>query len=404
MPVVDAADYGLSPAASASDNGAAMSAAAAAAGRGGGVVVSTGGPFPLSGAQLLSRVTVDLGTATFVHPDGNTSTHMFRSKVGTTTASGSASGTTITVADASDAVVGGGCAIEGAGHTYDGNAMVLYTTVVSVSGTTVTVADALQATVTGATCTFGAVGVSVVGGTLDGSRTDGVLGNQPFPIILDHAVGCQLVGQTITSGQHGAVMLRNGSVDNDIVELAASDCGQPSEGLGAIVWMFRGAQRNTLARSTLGGSSFHGVVIDDRTTGFSVYDGPCDGNRVTRTSVTLPRYADNYGVLVNGSSHNQIVATDVTGPRVGFSAVGGGQGVERTVTNNRVVASKASGCRYGVSMGGESNVVEDTYTPDCDTGTNDTGTSNVFVRSGTDAGADMTAARAARHLHTSLSL
>lgn len=382
--MVAASDYGLSAENTAADNGDALTAAASAAGSGGAVTVAAG-TYDCIGAVLPTRITLSLAdSATLRHPDGTTGTAVVRTSRTDVTGTGTADSHQIVLSDVSGVEVGVPVMVYGAGPLLDGSHKVLYTYVAELSGTTAVLVDPLQADVTDATVTVGTQSVVIEGGTIDGRRQATDQGSNPHPILFQTVRNGRVDGTAIHSGDHAAVFMRQGCIGCVVDGADLSDCGQPDASLGALVWMFQGCRENVVRSSTLGGDSYHGVVIDDRSTGDEDETGQCDDNRVERTTITLPRYSGNSGLVVNGSRGNKFRAVDVSGSQSGGSVVTG-QGSSRDVTQNVFGGCTFDDHLIGVMLDEDGNTVDSCEFTNCGTDVDDRSGSNTVLTGSTVA-------------------
>lgn len=350
---MNATDYGFSGSASPSQNGGALSAAAALAGEGHTVTIPPGA-YTLIGATIPRGVTLDIAAGAVVTSgDITSSTPTISNKTYTNTGTITAGSATLTLGSASPALyVGDIVAISGAGGTFDGTAMAHMSQVVSIVGTTVTLSEPAVTSATSATVTHGASNVVITGGgVIDGNYTVGDTLLVRSPIMFQFANNCTSdvavrnapwIGVYVTSGS------RNCDVSGSFTSIGNQ--GNGGNLIGSAVWFFGGV-RNSRAHDIITTNCTYAVIIDDRSSSQSQYDGTSDYNTVEDVTATG---GAGGGVVIEGCSYNTVRHIDVDGGAFGLAVVQSLQGSTqfRGAINNSVTASTARNCTIGLKLNG----------------------------------------------------
>lgn len=363
MATVSAATFGLSGAATAARNGAAIFTASLAAGEGGTVTVPSGS-FACIGAALHRGVTLSLDESATLVGDPSTDTPVVTNWRFTTTGSITQWSTSLVVAQSVLIGVGDIVTVVGAGGTFDGQTKALHSRAIAVNGKTITLADEAVSTAAGQAVTAGASRIAITGGTFDGDKgeTDGP---NLSPIYLEQCYGATIDGVTVVDGDHGGVWFGRGCRSCTLSDSTITDCGRPADNLGSGVWVFAGGQDITISGNTITGG-YHGITLDDRTTGANVNDAPVRGCTISDNTISG---CDQDGVAIEGASENTISGNTISGCARGVAIGNSGQGSAelRQSSSNTVTNNEITSCGTGVRLAGvRSSQSGNTFTS-CDT-------------------------------------
>lgn len=202
----------------------------------------------------------------------------------------------------------------------------------------------------------GSVGMKITGLTLDGNRKDtGAEKTSPFPVLYDQAYGAVITGTTIRNADDGAIRFDRGTQASTVSDNVLVDTGSPSMNIGAAVWVFRGSSSNIVSNNYIGGRSYSGVYIDDRTIQSTEWDADARNNVMENNTIRLPRMLDNDGIGILGSSDNVVRSNVVSGSVHGIRVYTGGQGPRPETARNLVEANEVADHRFGIWVDGSDN-------------------------------------------------
>jgi parallel beta-helix repeat protein len=238
-------------------------------------------------------------------------------------------------------------------------AQFLYAKIVSVSGKTVTLDTPSSSTLRYANMYVGIVNPAITGLVLDGNKPAG--GTTTIPSVVEYSLArsASITNNTITKGAHGGVMLNRGTSDSSITGNVLSDNGDPAHSTGAAIWLYQGAMRNVVQNNQIDGDSYSGVIVDNRTTNSSEWDGASNNNTITQNVVHLPALSWNSGIQVEDSIGNTIRDNTVSSPFYGVSVSGSFQGTTPPkAANNLVDANDLTGDQTGLLAGGVTNTFQ----------------------------------------------
>ncbi len=350
---MNAAEYGFSPSASPSANGGALSAAAALAGEGHTVTISPGA-YTLVGATIPRGVTLDVTAgAVITCGDPASSTPMISNQTYTTSGSITAGSTALTLSAASTALcVGDIVAVSGAGGTFDGPSMAHMSQVVSINGTAVVLLEPAVTSASNATVTHGASNVVITGdGVIDGDYTVGDTLLARSPIMFQFANNCRS-DVTVRNAPWIGVYVTRGSRNCDVSGTFTDIGNQGASGtnIGSAVWFFGGVKNNRAHDITTTRCTF-AVIVDDRSSGQSQYDGSADSNTIE--DVTALDGAGG-GVVVEGGSYNVVRRITVDGGNFGVALERSLQGSTefRPATGNSATDCTIENCDIGLKLNG----------------------------------------------------
>ena len=269
-------------------------------------------------------------------------------------------------------------------------AATMYAEVVSVSPSGAVLDRPASATVSGVEVRIGSVGMLVQGLTIDGSRpTGGSPATNPMPLDYRLARWATIRGSTFVAGDHGGISFDMGTRDSTIEDSELLNNGDAGHSLGAGVWLFRGASRNTVRNNRIVGSGPIGVMIDDRTVSSSEFDAPSNANAIVANTIDVPYSENDYvniGVLIDSSSANRVVDNDVSNARTGIGVIKTRQAsVRRDARHNVVEGNRFTLNQVGIFVTGSrndfiKNVVQPTREPYVDNGYANRFVDNVIMR------------------------
>lgn len=231
----------------------------------------------------------------------------------------------------------------------------------------------------------GALDLGVVGLTLDGNRSASPSQDQnTFLVRYLSARWATIRGNDLLDGDHGGIILSQGTADSRIVDNDLRDHGDPENKLGSAVWLFRGAERNVVVANRIGGANFLGITMDDRSTASSDWDLPVRDNVVMDNLLSFEsRLAGNSAILIEGGRSNVVDDNIVFNATYGVS-VRQGQGFPPDPARMNVIRrNQISQVQTGLWVSGnlnlfEANLLEDTSNPVIDEGRNNTFADNVI--------------------------
>jgi parallel beta-helix repeat protein len=258
---------------------------------------------------------------------------------------------------------------------------VLYARVVSVSGYTVTLDKPAVQTVSRSDVFVGSINMTVRNLTLDGNKLPaGSPTTNPFPLQYRFARYVRIENNTIVRGDHGAISLESGTSDSTIQGNVLMDHGVPAAKLGSAIWLFGGATGNLVRDNTIGGATYLGVMIDDRSETSTEYDAPSDNNAVIHNQIDIPTATGNATVYVAGSDLNEIADNDLASSFDGISITRSTQGiVPEDSERNFVHDNRLKGHWRGFYVTGSSNRIERNALSGVVRAINDFGTANLFT-------------------------
>ena len=255
---------------------------------------------------------------------------------------------------------------------------VLYATVRSMTANTVTIDRPALSTVSNAKVFIGSVGMKITDLTLDGNRaSSGSSTATPFPVLYELASDAAVTGCTIRNGDDGAIEFAQGTTRSLIANNTLLDNGDPN-GRGAAVWLFQGANHNIVRDNTIGGDSYSGVYVDDRTVSSTEFDASSAANQIVDNSISIARSSANTAVGIFGSSSNIVRGNALDGTTYGVRIYTGGQSPVRAPTSGNLVADNTlDGHNVGIWVDGRnnhivSNALTDVRTPLIDEGSDNT--------------------------------
>jgi hypothetical protein len=207
--------------------------------------------------------------------------------------------------------------------THAAGAVIAYTwamlSEVLAVGATITLADTATLAVTNAPVLIGTVRPRVTGVHFDGNRpAGGPPGGTTLPV---NAAMVRWGVYDYTAERCGsALYLDRGTRDTEY-NIIAHDCSVPESDRGSVAVFFRRASRNK-GRVTITGGVWLGVLVDNRTTLATEWDGACDENEglVHIRAVKYTPWKTNLGMTITGSNRNifQIICSGV---RTGLTLV-----------------------------------------------------------------------------------
>ena len=258
---------------------------------------------------------------------------------------------------------------------------VLYATVSSIASNVITLDRVAVQGVTSSDVFVGSMNMAVRGLTLDGSRMATDSPNNPFPVNYELARGGVVEGCTIRNGDHGAVSLTRGTTESTVAGNTFLDNGQPSGRLGAGGWAFQAASNNTFANNTIGGDSFNGFFVDDRSQYSTEWDAPSDNNRVIGNRIEIPnKQYYNQGIFIAGGQGNLVEANEIRSSYIAVWIARSEQGLIPVATQGNVVRSnQVYGVDYGLYVSGSNNWFERNQLNNLPNPITDEGAGNQFI-------------------------
>jgi len=254
----------------------------------------------------------------------------------------------------------------------------LYARVQSVGDDTIELDRPAVRGVTYADVWVGSVNMSVRGLTLDGNRKSGGSPNNGLPLRYALARWLTIEGCTIQKGDHGAITLDQGTSDSFIVNNVMRDNGDRAANVGSAVWLYRGARGNVVRDNEIGGLSYDGISVDDRSGISTEWDGPGEENLIQANQIDIPPVTRNHAIFVAGSNRNEIADNDVRSTKRGIAIVKSTQGIiPGDSEGNLVRDNRLHGHAWGLHVTGsynafERNVITSTMRPVVDTGVGNT--------------------------------
>jgi hypothetical protein len=164
----------------------------------------------------------------------------------------------------------------------------LYAKIHSIVGKTVQLDRPAIKGVSNAHVWTGGVNMSLRGMTIDGKRpADPAPSNSLVSVRYDLARWVRVENNRFVKAAHGGITLDQGTSDSWIVNNVFMDNGNPRDGMGSGVWLYRGASNNTVSNNHLGGDSHFGIAVDDRTTVSTEWDASSDDNLIERNWIDI---------------------------------------------------------------------------------------------------------------------
>jgi parallel beta-helix repeat protein len=250
----------------------------------------------------------------------------------------------------------------------------------SISGSTVVLDRPATLSVSGVDVHTGSTKMSVRGLTLDGSRVPGGSTSNPFPLKYGFARWVRVEDNTIRNGDHGAVSFDQGTSDSTMTRNVMLDNGTPTEHLGAAVWLFRGASRNIVSDNEIGGASYSGIMVDDRSVSASEWDATVNDNQILRNRIDIPRVGINFGIYVAGGNRNKLADNEVRSTQTGISIIRSKQGLNPVDSqSNEIRGNRLHGHHRGLHITGSNNIFEGNLITGTTYPTVDTGVGNKYL-------------------------
>lgn len=251
--------------------------------------------------------------------------------------------------------------------------------IMNVAGTTIELDRPALKGVKSANVWTGAVNLSVRGLTIDGKRpTDPSPNNTVRALHYTLARWVLIENNTFIKASHSAVTFDQGTSDSLIANNVFLDNGNPGDGMGSNVWLYRSVTANTVENNHMSGDSHLGIAVDDRTSTSSEWDGSSDENLLLRNVIDIPPIDQQSAIYIGGSNRNQVVENDVRSTMRGMYVARSTQGVNPGESEGNVVRdNRLSGHRTGLYVTAsynafERNLIELTERPIVDTGTGNT--------------------------------
>jgi hypothetical protein len=258
---------------------------------------------------------------------------------------------------------------------------VLYAHVVSVSGLDIQLDKPAVQGVRGSRVDVGVVDATVRDLTLDGNKVaGGSSSTNPVPLSYSLANGVTITNNTIQRGDHGAIILDEATTGAVVQNNTMLDNGTPSAHLGSAVWLFRGATGNVVQDNTIGGDSYNGITIDDRSESSNEFDAPADNNAILRNHIELANIQGNAAIYVVGSDLNEVGDNDVRSSYYGVAVSRSTQGLYPANAGETLVRDNLlQGHFTGMYVSGSYNRFERNTITDCEQAVSDEGVGNQFA-------------------------
>lgn len=252
--------------------------------------------------------------------------------------------------------------------------------VTRVSGKEVSVRTPIHQTIRGADMIVGSRRVGLVGLTIDGSRqTQAPSPGNPYPIKMRFSRWATVRDVAFPSGDHGGLSLADGTRDSQVISNTFLDQGWPQQDLGSAIWLFRRVRRSRIVGNTVGGDTFHGITLDDRTQTFSGWDGASGGNLIMSNALTSTAAGSgNSGIMVAGSGGNIILGNSVSGVTSGIGIVESQGTYPAGAQHNMVGTNRVRATTSCLRVSSSNNYFRNNMLEHCDYSVFDTGIGNIF--------------------------
>jgi hypothetical protein len=235
----------------------------------------------------------------------------------------------------------------------------MYAVVVRVTGKRITLDRPSSMRVQNADVKIGALGMSVVGLTLDGRRRPpGVADANPLPLSYQLSRWVTLRDSTIKNGDHGGVRFDMGTRDSVIEDNAFIDHGDAGDEMGSAIWLFRGATDNVVRGNAISGHTFTGVTVDDRTIHSTEFDAESNGNTIEDNTIDMPSFAPtkSAAIFIAGSSGCRVINNTTSNARTGVMVARSAQAPISSVAHQNSVRDNIfAGHNVAIYVSGSDN-------------------------------------------------
>lgn len=347
--------YGATGNGSTNDTAAIQRANDAVHAKGGGRVSFPPGTYIAAGIQQDSGVEFSgPRSAVLKHPNGVSPSSIVRSRRATTTGTIEAGSRALRVASSWKVRPGAAIAIRGAGVA--GPSRYAYNRVAAVSGGWIMLEAPVTAAVSNAPVAVGATDIAIRGLTMDGNRS-GAGSTEHNVVAVEYLLASRaaVTDTSIRRAEHGAVWFDLGTVDSTVERNVLMDNGAPEIGLGAAIWLFRGASWNVVRDNTIGGSAYRGIFLDDQTQTSTDWDAPPTGNVVENNQVDIAPVGWNSGIHLTGSSYNTVRNNVVRNVPLAIAVDQSMQGAGRDSASNVVSGNSLTNHHIAIQVTGSSN-------------------------------------------------
>ncbi len=224
----------------------------------------------------------------------------------------------------------------------------------------------------------GSRNMTIRGLTLDGNKVSGGSPNNPNPLQYRYASGVRIQDNVIRDADHAGVSMDQGTTDSTIEGNTFIDIGTPSAKLGSAIVLYRGSSSNVVRNNTIEGSTYNGIMVDDRTVASTEWDAPSDWNAIIGNQVNIPNKHDT-GIYIAGSSGNEVVDNTVQWTANGI-AIASTQGIYPAQSqHNTVHHNNLFGHWRGLWVTGSNNTFDMNTILNTTYPVEDTGTGNTFT-------------------------